>query len=77
MAEEPLVVLINFIIDHRLLMHQLASYTLLESINDLLKNRLVENQFLSTHTGCHITTGKQFSALEYNAFTSSIEHIYP
>ena len=77
MAEESLVVLINLVIDHCLLMHQLASYALLESIYYLLENRLVENQFLSTHAGSHVTTGQQFSALEDDAFTSCIKHIYP
>ena len=77
MAKETLVVLINLIIHQSLLTHQLAVYAPLETVYYLLKDRLVEHQFLAAHTARHIATCKEFATLQDDAVAARIEHIYP
>ena len=77
MAQETLVILINLIIHQSLLTHQLAVYAPLETVYYLLKDRLVEHQFLTSHAARHIATRKEFATLQNDAVAARIEHIYP
>lgn len=77
MAQETLVILINLIIYQSLLTHQLAVYALLETVYYLLKDRLVEHQFLTSHAARHIATRKEFATLQNDAVAARIEHINP
>ena len=77
MAQETLVVFINLVIDESLLAHQLAVHALLESLDNLLQDRLVEDHLLAAHAARHITTGEQFAALQDDSVASGIQRIHP
>ena len=58
-------------------MEQLGVDALLESLDNLLEYRLVENVFLATHNAFHVTSCEQFATLQADAVSTSVEDIDP
>ena len=77
MAQETFVVLVDFIVDERLLTGELRRHGLLETVDDAFENGLVEHQRLALHDGAYVVARQQFAALEDDAVSTCIEHVDP
>ena len=77
MTQEALVIFVNLVVHQGLLAHRLTAYALLETLDDFLHDRLVENHALARHHTQHITACEQFSALQTDTVATRIEHVNP
>ena len=77
MTEETLIVLVYFIIYDSFRASAFVEHSLTETLQNLLKNRLIEHHALTVHHSVHIGFCEQFACLEDNTVSTCIERINP
>ena len=77
MAQEPLVVFVDVILQHRVGLCRFGAHHLAEACDDLFEERLIEHISPAVHDQHHVVALQQIAGLQYDTVGACCQHLHP